>query len=82
LLGYETAYPLGIGGRGSMLFVGGLDDVRLWSVARTAAEIAADRSVRYTTAPVGLIDQFDFPASFDSLTGNVPGEALNVTRVE
>ena len=79
-----TSHQLGLGGRGTMSFTGDLDDVRLWSVARTATEIAADRSVTYTAgaAPAGLVDQFDFDAAFDSLMGNVAGEAYNVTRVE
>ena len=80
----STSHQLGIGGRGAVIFTGAMDDVRLWSVARTATEIATNRSVTFTTgtAPTGLVDQFDFDASFDSLMGNVAGEALNVTRVE
>ena len=79
-----TSHQLGIGGRGTVIFTGAMDDVRLWSVARTATEIATNRSVTFTTgtAPTGLVDQFDFDASFDSLMGNVAGDALNVTRVE
>lgn len=39
---------------GSIPFVGSIDDVRVWSVARSAAQITADMNIEYCLPPTGL----------------------------
>jgi hypothetical protein len=49
-----TALKIGERGNGGTPFNGQIDDVRLWSVARTAAQIAANRTVCLTGSEAGL----------------------------
>jgi Concanavalin A-like lectin/glucanases superfamily len=55
---FESAVHLGIGRVGAngtnAFFAGDLDEVRIWSVERTAAEIAANRSVSVDPSTAGL----------------------------
>lgn len=40
---------------GSILFNGDIDEVRMWNVARSAAELNANRNVEFCTNPTGLV---------------------------
>jgi hypothetical protein len=57
--------PVGMGraGSGGFYFNGKLDDVRIWNVARTDAEIAASFLTEFTTAPSGLVANWKFNES-------------------
>ncbi|MBL9133133.1 MAG: hypothetical protein JNG86_18125, partial [Verrucomicrobiaceae bacterium] len=50
----STARSLRIGGNTGLFFDGQLDEFRVWNVARTASEIAANRHVPLTGAETGL----------------------------
>src|SRR5262249_10355550 len=52
-----SANPLFIGHslEGNVNFEGAIDDVRVWSVARTAAQIAAGKDAELTTPQTGLV---------------------------
>jgi hypothetical protein len=50
--------PLQIGRNGprsGKYFTGKLDDVRIWNVARSGAEVAADFNHEFATVPAGLV---------------------------
>src|SRR5262249_2397992 len=57
-----NSLPLSIGRNGSAAgnWVGKLDDVRVWNVARTAAQIAAGLSAQMIGAPAGLVSNWYF----------------------
>ena len=54
--------PIVIGARNDSTnsFNGGLDEVRVWNYARSAAEIAADMNTTYCNAQTGLIGYYQF----------------------
>jgi hypothetical protein len=45
---------------GSIPFLGIIDEVRVWNVARTQAQIAADMNSEYCTLPTGLVAYYKF----------------------
>ncbi len=67
-------WTLGARDDGAGLFVdevdGMIDDVRIWDVARTAAEIDADRCVLLTGTEPGLVAYLPLDTDFIDLTGN------------
>ncbi|MEQ1871679.1 MAG: LamG domain-containing protein, partial [Vicinamibacterales bacterium] len=58
----NTTAPLSIGREGPSWyqFDGGMDDVRVWSVTRSAAEIAGARSTELTGSESGLVGYWRF----------------------
>jgi Concanavalin A-like lectin/glucanases superfamily/IPT/TIG domain len=56
-------------------WVGAIDEVRLWSVARTAAQIQADRFYEVGPTP-GLLDVWRFNGDFQDSIGNNHGVAV------
>src|SRR5262245_28636090 len=63
---------LGQGGGSSDTWNGWIDEVRIWSVARTAAQIQATMFLRIDNHP-GLIAAWHFDGNFLDLTGNHNG---------
>jgi hypothetical protein len=61
-LSTSTTVPLSIGcaGTAGKFWTGKIDDVRIWNVVRTEAEIAANYQTEFTTAPAGLIANWKF----------------------
>lgn len=58
-----TGTNLRIGQRvpgGNISFVGSIDEVRVWNVARTAAELMADMNTEYCTPPADLMAYYKF----------------------
>ena len=71
---------------GNYKWSGRLADFRLWDKARTAEEIAADRSHRLTGREPGLVgywplDQIDPSGSTPDLAGNRPGDVKDATAL-
>ncbi|MCP5367599.1 MAG: LEPR-XLL domain-containing protein, partial [Hyphomicrobiales bacterium] len=80
--------PLRIGsGAGDYPWKGMVDEVRVWSVARTQEQIAADLDQVLTGAETGLEGYWRFeegtgPAVVDTAGGDNPGTIVNVPGVE
>ena len=64
---------LRIGGRqgSSQFFEGAIDDVRIWNIARTPAEIAADSNLKLTVPQPGLAAYLRFDEGTGSTTANL-----------
>ena len=58
-------------------FAGNLDEIRLWNVARTEAEINAAKEVELTGAEDGLVIYYNFNDGSDSTVVNIAGENYN-----
>lgn len=61
-LGTNASYPLTIGGRfnSSDAFAGQIDEVKIWNVARTQAEITTGMHSRVAVNATGLLGYWDF----------------------
>jgi Concanavalin A-like lectin/glucanases superfamily/IPT/TIG domain len=66
---------LGQGGGSSDTWNGYIDEIRIWSVARTQAQIQSTMSLRIDNQP-GLIAAWHFDGNFLDLTGNHNGTAV------
>lgn len=53
-----NALQLGRRNDGVNFYRGEMDEVRIWNVARTAAQISADMNIEYCTAQAGLVSYF------------------------
>jgi hypothetical protein len=51
---------IGVRGDGVNFFNGKMDEVRIWNVERTAAQILADKNKQYCNIPAGLIAYYTF----------------------
>jgi hypothetical protein len=69
--GNTVPVGMGRGGTGGYYFTGKLDDVRIWNVARTASEIAANFTAEFSSAPAGLIANW----KFDEATGTTAADS-------
>jgi hypothetical protein len=69
--GNTVPVGMGRGGTGGYYFTGKLDDVRIWNVARTASEIAANFTTEFSSAPAGLIANW----KFDEATGTTAADS-------
>lgn len=84
--GFGVTHQLYIGRRGSMSFRGQIDDVRLWTAARTQQAIRDDLCTHFgdDAAPAGLADQHDFEAddftSWAGLTMVIEGTPTRIAR--
>ncbi len=58
--GNGGAVEIGRNGSGAGVWHGKLDDVRIWNVARTPAQIAASFAAEFATAPSGLVGNWQF----------------------
>ncbi|HYK97829.1 MAG TPA: N,N-dimethylformamidase beta subunit family domain-containing protein [Candidatus Acidoferrales bacterium] len=65
--------PLEIGRNGStgMFWQGKLDDVRIWNVVRTAAQISAGYQGERSTAPAGLVANWQFDEGAGASAGDL-----------
>jgi hypothetical protein len=63
--GNTIPVSIGRGGNAGYYFNGKIDDVRIWNVVRTGAQIAASYSTEFTSAPAGLVANW----KFDEATG-------------
>jgi hypothetical protein len=82
----STAYELKIGGglsNNTEYFPGSISDVRLWSVARTAAEISASYNIELSGSESGLVALYKMGEGAGSTLGNsatgnlYPGTLVN-----
>ena len=85
--GYSTTgWPFSVGyfGYGSHYFAGQIDEVRYWSTARTAAQIATDMQTWGASNATGLVGYWDFNDGSGATAANqvsnaVAGTALTLT---
>ena len=76
-------YLIGASGSASEFFSGNIDEVRIWNIERTAAEISTSRSCDLIGTETGLVTYYKFNRGFDlianptvtSLTNSVSGGA-------
>lgn len=69
---YDSTAPFRVGAHGNnqSYFDGQIDDVRVWNVARTGAEIAADMNRELTGDEPGLVGYWKLNGSFEDSTAN------------
>lgn len=65
---------LGLGAQGSERWSGHLDEIRIWSIARTQTELTETMYEQLDNVP-GLVGAFHFDNDYSSLTGPIPGTA-------
>jgi hypothetical protein len=72
-LGAANDLPLSIGRSGTVgnYWTGKIDDLRIWNLTRTAAQIAATYQTEFATAPAGLIANW----KFDEATGTTAADS-------
>jgi Concanavalin A-like lectin/glucanases superfamily len=73
--------PLIIGRSGASgeYFLGRVDDVRIWSVVRTAAEISANFQSELSGAPAGLVGNWRFDEGLGLTAVDSAGTPQNAT---
>jgi hypothetical protein len=73
----EAPLAIGAGFAGPVqMFQGMMDEVRVWNIVRTPAQIATYRNVSVSSTSLGLVSYFKFDESSGSSAGNaVPGGA-------
>ncbi len=69
--GNTVPVSIGRGGNAGYYFNGKIDDVRLWSVVRTPAEIASNYSAEFSAPPAGLVANW----KFDEATGTTAADS-------
>ena len=69
--GTTVPLSLGRGGSAGYYFSGKLDDVRIWNVVRTGAQIGATFMAEFTAPPAGLIANW----TFDEATGTTAADS-------
>ena len=69
---YATAYPVNVGWHYGAYFAGQVDELRLWSAARTSTEILTDMNAYQTSAPTtaNLVAYWDFNEGGSNTTIN------------
>jgi hypothetical protein len=75
------AQPLQLGLRsdGTYPFNGELDDVRIWNIARTAAEIQASYQQEIPSPQTGLVAYYKFDEGGGTVAGDSSGNGFNAT---
>jgi hypothetical protein len=74
--GNDLPLNFGRGGEAGYYFTGKIDDVRLWNVARTGAQIAASYRTEFSAPPAGLIGNWQFnEASGPTAADSTPAPA-------
>jgi hypothetical protein len=76
-----NALPVEIGrnGNGNGLWHGKLDDIRIWNIARTASDIAANYRAEFTSAPAGLVANWRFDEGSGSTASDATTTPENAT---
>ncbi len=77
--GNAAAIEIGRNGSGAGLWRGKVDDVRIWNVARTAAQIAANYQTEFATAPAGLVANWQFDEGTGTTSADVTSPPENAT---
>ena len=72
-----SSLPLSIGRNGTtgMPWQGKLDDIRIWNVVRTPAEISANYRTEYVGAPTGLVSNWKFDEGTGTTANDNAGSA-------
>ncbi|MGH2491036.1 MAG: DUF1735 and LamG domain-containing protein, partial [Candidatus Limnocylindria bacterium] len=58
---------------------GKLDDIRIWNVTRTAAQIAASYQTELSSAPAGLVANWKFDEGAGTTAADSAGASQNAT---
>ncbi|HYK96998.1 MAG TPA: LamG-like jellyroll fold domain-containing protein [Candidatus Acidoferrales bacterium] len=76
-----NALPVEIGrnGNGSGAFRGKVDDVRIWNVVRTPAQISANYAAELATAPAGLVGNWKFDEGVGTSAADATASPQNAT---
>ena len=81
----NNAYPLFVGARGTGsggigdYLVGSVDDIRIWDVARTAGEIAANKDAYINASTPNLMANYRFDESSGTTTADATTNAHDLT---
>jgi hypothetical protein len=82
----DTAQPIQgasatllVGKSGSIFFDGGVDEVRVWTVARTAAEIHANLALTTVSSTTGLLADWSFSEGSGTAAANSSGNGNTLT---
>jgi glucose/arabinose dehydrogenase/endonuclease YncB( thermonuclease family) len=73
--GNGLAFEIGRNGTTGALWTGNLDDVRVWNVRRTQAQIAANLNNEYIGAPTGLVGNWRFNEASGTTSADYAGQA-------
>ncbi|MBA2451079.1 MAG: PQQ-dependent sugar dehydrogenase [Chloroflexi bacterium] len=78
-VGNTRGLSIGRDGNLGRYWQGKLDDVRVWNVVRTAADLATGRRSELTTAPTGLVGNWKFNEGTGANAGDSAGTPQNLT---
>jgi len=67
------------GGTATAYWVGKLDDIRIWNVVRTAAEVSANYHTELTSAPTGFVANWKVNEGTGTTAADSAGTAQSAT---